>query len=129
MNPMDIIKHRIEITLKIFSTLARIFLYSVIPFTLTILSMLNVRYIPTVVGNLCGPTGEDLCYRSLPQAGFPFSYWIDQGGVSIMGQLGGEDGMFALAFGADFLVYFLIVLLIDILIKRWRKRRQVALSS
>jgi len=64
----------------------------------------------------------DLCYRPLPRAGFPFTYWIDQGGISVMGQLGFEDKFSAQAFGADFLVYVLIIFLIDILIRRRQKR-------
>ena len=122
---MNNVKKRVGITLKIYSVLVRIFLYSVIPIFLTMLSAFYIRYIPTVVGNLCGLTGEDFCYRLLPQAGFPFAYWIDQGGISVMGQLGFEDKVSVLAFGADFLVYVLFVLLIDRLIQKWRKRKAV----
>ena len=122
---MNNVKKRVGITLKIYSVLVRIFLYSVIPIFLTMLSAFYIRYVPTVVGNLCGPTGEDFCYRLLPQAGFPFAYWIDQGGISVMGQLDFEDKVSILAFGADFLVYVLFVLFIDRLIQKWRKRKAV----
>ena len=120
---MDIIKRRGEILLKIFFGLVRIFLYSVIPLFMAMLSVIYVRYVPTVVGNLCGPNGDEFCYRLLPRGGFPFAFWIDQGGVSVMGQVGFEDKFSVLAFGADFLFYALIVLLIDIFIQRRRKRR------
>jgi hypothetical protein len=120
---MDIIKRRGEILLKIFFGLVRIFLYSVIPLFMAMLSVIYVRYVPTVVGDLCGPNGDELCYRPLLQGGFPFAYLIDQGGISGMGQLGIEDKFSALAFGADFLFYVLIVFLIDILIQRSRRRK------
>ena len=120
---MDIFKRRVEITLKIFSVFVRILIYSTIPFILTLLSAFYVRSIPMVVDNVCGPAGNEFCYTPLPRAGFPFSYWIDQGGVSVMGQLGFEDKVSVLAFGADFLVYVLFVLLIDRLIQKWRKRK------
>jgi len=79
---MNNVKKRVEITIKIFSALVRIFIYSVIPFTLTLVSAFYICYAPTVVGNLCGPAGDEFCYQPLPQAGFPFSYWIDQAGIS-----------------------------------------------
>ena len=119
---MDIIKRRGEILLKIFFGLVRIFLYSVIPLFMAMLSVIYVRYVPTVVGDLCGPNGDELCYRPLLQGGFPFAYLIDHGGISGVGQLGFEDKFSVLAFGADFLFYVLIIFLIDILIQRGRKR-------
>ena len=123
---MDIIKRRVEITLKIFSVFVRILIYSTIPFILTLLSAFYVRPIPTVVDNVCGPAGNEFCYTPLPRAGFPFAYWFDQDGVS--GRLRFKDKTSALAFSTDFLVYFLIVLFIDILITRWRKRKEAASS-
>jgi hypothetical protein len=114
---MEISKRRVEITLKIFAVLVRIFLYSVIPFTLTLLSTFYIRYIPTVYGNVCGPAGDDFCYKPLPRAGFPFAYWMDQGGISVMGQLGFEDELSVLAFGADFFFYLLLVFAVDKLVR------------
>jgi hypothetical protein len=84
---MEIVKRRVEISLKLFSAVVRVFIYNAIPFTLTLLSAFYIRHIPTVVGNVCGVTGDEFCYESLPRAGFPFSFWIDQGGVSVMGRL------------------------------------------
>jgi len=123
---MDIIKRRGEIVIKIFSAIVRIFVYSVIPFALTLLSVFYIRYVPTIMGNVCGVTGNEFCYEPLPRAGFPFSYWIDKGGVSVMGTLELTDEISILAFGADFLFYFLIVFFVDKFIKRWRKRKQAA---
>jgi len=98
-------------------------MYSVIPFFLTVLSSIYIHYAPTVVGNFCGPNGNELCYLSLPGAGFPFAYWIDQGRITGMGQVGFEDTFSALAFGADFIFYVLVVLFIDIFIQRWRRHK------
>ena len=123
---MDIVKRRSEIVIKIFSAIVRIFVYSVIPVALTLLSVFYIRYVPTVFGNVCGPNGNEFCYQPLPRAGFPFSFWIDKGGVSVMGTLEFTDEISILAFGTDFLFYFLIVFFIDKFIKRWRKRRQAA---
>lgn len=120
---MNEVKERIGKTIKTFSGFVRVFVFSIIPFFLTLLSAFFIRYVPTVFGNLCGPNRDEFCYTPLPQAGFPFAYWIDQGGISAMGQLGFEDEISALAFGADFLFYFLIVLSIDFLIKRRRSQR------
>ena len=103
----------------------KIFLYGALPLLLTLFSVLYIRYVPTVVGNLCGPNGNEFCYEPLPRAGFPFSYWIDRGGISIEGELGIDDDMSALAFGGDFLVYALIMLIVDRFIQRWRKHKIV----
>jgi hypothetical protein len=97
--------------------------YGAVSLTLTLLSTFHIRYVPTVVGNLCGANGIEFCYEPLPQAGFPFAYWMDSGGVSVQGQLGFEDKISALAFGADFLVYVLLVLFIDIIIQRLQRRK------
>lgn len=120
---MNKVKERVEITVKIFSALVRVFVFSIIPFFLTLLSAFFIRYAPTVFGNLCGPNGDEFCYTPLPQAGFPFAYWIDQGGVSVIGSPGIEDEFSALAFGADYMFYFLILFIIDLLIKKWRRQK------
>lgn len=114
---MDTVSRRAKIA-------RRIAVYGVIPLLLTLLSVFHIRLVPTVFGNLCGPNGDELCYEPLPQAGFPFAYWLDQGGISVVGHLGSEDYFAALAFGADFLVYVLIVTLAVKMMSKWRKRRQ-----
>jgi len=119
---MDISKRRLEIATKIFAVLVRIFVYSAVPLMLTLLSAIHIRYVPTVVGNVCGQNGNELCYESLPRAGFPFAYWVDEGGVSVSGHLSFEDNLSVLAFGADFLVFVLLILFVDILIQRSKRR-------
>lgn len=43
-------------------------------------------------GNLCGPEGVGgPCYESLEQAGWPFPWWKDDTGTSVVGRLGPED--------------------------------------
>ena len=87
-----------------------LFLALILALALTLLSVVIVRDAPGVVGNLCGPNQDELCYAPLPTAGFPFAYWIDQGGISVPGSLGSEDAFSVLAFWGDFLIYFPLVL-------------------
>ena len=103
----------------------KIFLFGVFPLLLTLLSVFYIRYVPTVVGNLCGPNGNEFCYEPLPRAGFPFSYWIDVGGISVEGELGIDDDFSVLALGADFLVYASIVFILDRYIQRERVRETI----
>ena len=109
--------------IKTFPVFVRIFTYGALAFILTLLSAFYIRHVPTVVGNLCGANGMEFCYEPLPQAGFPFAYWVDSGGVSVQGQLGFEDKISMLVFGADFLVYVLLVFFIDILIQRLQRHK------
>jgi hypothetical protein len=96
----------------------KIFLYGVLPLVLTLSSVFYIRYVPTVVGNLCGPNGNEFCYEPLPRAGFPFSYWIDVGGISVEGELGIDDDISVLAFGGDLLFFALVGFIIERLIRK-----------
>ncbi len=121
---MDTVKHRVGLTQKFYTLLVRIFIYSAIPLLLTLLSVFYIRFVPTVFGNLCGPSGDDFCYKSLPQAGFPFAFWKDTGGISVMGHLGIEDDISGLAFAGDFLFYFLLLFAADTLINKCRNSKR-----
>jgi len=103
----------------------KISLYGAFPLLLTLFSVFYIRYVPTVVGNLCGPKENEFCYEPLPRAGFPFSYWLDQGGISIQGELGIDDDFSVLAFGGDFLLFALIVFIVEQFIQKWRKHKTV----
>jgi len=108
----------------IFTVPKRIFVNGALSLLLTLLSVFYLRYVPTIVGNICGPNGNEFCYEPLPQAGFPFSYWLDRGGISIEGQLGIDDDFSALAFGTDFLVYVLIMFIGNLFIQKWQRFKE-----
>ncbi len=80
---------------------------------LTLLSVSVQRVGPeqAVVGNLCGPAMDQLCYAEVLHGGFPFSYLFDNPNVSVPDQLGfGEDDFRSGAFILDVLIYSLALL-------------------
>ena len=53
-------------------------------------------------GNVCGLSGDELCYQELLKGGFPFAYLHDKPGVSVRDQLGFfEDDFYSILFVVD----------------------------
>lgn len=56
-------------------------------------------------GNVCGPSGDDLCYQELVKGGFPFAFIFDNPSVSVRDQIGFfEDDFFIIPFIIDALI-------------------------
>lgn len=82
--------------------------------TLALLSSNIERIGPELVqdGNLCGPGGNDPCYKPALKGGFPFAYLFDQPGISVPGRLSFfEDTLFVWPLILDIAVYFAVMLL------------------
>jgi hypothetical protein len=83
----------------------------------TAVALLTVRIQRTgpeqvVYSNLCGPTGDDLCYKPVLKGGFPVAYLFDAPGVSVEDQLAFfEDNFHPDAFGLDVALYLALILL------------------
>ena len=60
------------------------------------------------VGNLCGVNQDEPCLVSIPKAGWPLPYLVDQFGTSAMGVLGLEDFR-TIAFLLDLLFFVLLL--------------------
>ncbi len=81
--------------------------------TLALLSSNIERIGPELVqdGNLCGPGGNDPCYKPALKGGFPLAYLFDQPGISVPGRLSFfEDTLFVGPLVFDIAVYFVIIL-------------------
>ncbi len=75
-------------------------------------------------GNVCGPTGDDLCYRPVLKGGFPVAYLFDTPGVSVENQLAFvEDDFEPLPFALDAALFFAAVTLGARIASRARIRR------
>ena len=74
-----------------------------------------------VYGNVCGPTGADLCYRPVLKGGFPIPYLFDAPGVSVEDQLAFvEDNLEPVPFVLDVGLYFAAATLsVQIVRRRW----------
>ena len=95
---------------------------------LTLLSVFVQREGPEVeaYGNLCGPAGNQDCYKPALKGGFPFAYLSDQPGVSVERQLSfGEDTLHPAALALDIAIYWSALMLA----LRFAKRMSVASSS
>lgn len=81
--------------------------------TLALLSVSVERIGPELVqdGNLCGPSGNDPCYKPALKGGFPFAYLYDQPGISVQGQLAFIEDEFRVGgLILDIAVYFVLAL-------------------
>ena len=54
-----------------------------------------------VVGNVCGVAGNEPCYQSVRNGGFPLGFVFDRPTVSVPYRLGAEDDLRLLPFLAD----------------------------
>lgn len=102
--------------------LARVFILAI---TLTLTSSYVERIGPDLVsyGNLCGPTGDENCYKPALKGGFPFPYLYDAPGVSRERQLAfGEDKVRLGALAANIVMYFTVLLVLWV---AWRRRSAV----
>lgn len=80
-----------------------------------------------VYGNLCGPSGSDLCYKAVLKGGFPLAYLFDMPGVSVERKLSfGEDILSTGALVLDIVIDFATVLLIMRAVARLRSARMLA---
>ena len=78
---------------------------------ITALMFLFPWYADGVVGNVCGPQGNEICIGPVLRAGFPFAYIIDNPGVSVVGRLEGFliDEFIVWAFVLDMLIYAVVL--------------------
>jgi hypothetical protein len=86
----------------------------VLAIVLALLSVRVERVGPELVvyGNVCGPTGSDLCYKPWLKGGFPFAYLFDAPGVSVQDQLAFiEDRFYLVPFALDVALYFAAIVL------------------
>jgi hypothetical protein len=93
--------------------LVAVLVAAVAAFILTCASCAYQRRGPelVVVGNVCGPSGNDLCYEPVLKGGFPLAYIYDAPGVSVQGKLDlGEDKLRPGAFALDVFAYFVALL-------------------
>jgi len=84
-------------------------------FALAVLSSFVQREGPELesYGNLCGPAGNENCYKPALKGGFPFAYLFDSPGVSVERQLSfGEDTRHPMALVLDTAIYWAAVLLV-----------------
>ncbi len=81
--------------------------------TLALLSSNTERIGPELVqdGNVCGPGGNDPCYKPALKGGFPLAYLFDQPGISVEGRLFFfEDTLYIGPLMFDIAVYFAAIL-------------------
>jgi hypothetical protein len=108
---------------KRLATLSLVCLVSIAAIALALLSVNVERIGPELVqdGNLCGPHGNDPCYKPALKGGFPFAYLFDQPGISVPGRLSFfEDTLFVWPLVLDIAVYLAAVLLVSRLASRLR---------
>lgn len=94
----------------------------ILAITLSLMSSYVERIGPDMVsyGNVCGPTGNDKCYKPALKGGFPVPYLYDAPGVSRERQLAfGEDKVRLGALAANTAVYFALLFVVWI---TWRRR-------
>jgi len=78
---------------------------------------------PVEYGNMCGPQGNDPCYKPALKGGFPMPYLFDAPGVSVERKLSfGEDQLSVGALVVDIAVYFVAIMLATRL-AAWLRRR------
>jgi hypothetical protein len=77
-----------------------------------------------VVGNLCGPQMNELCYAPILKGGYPLAYIYDNPNTSVEGDLGVEDKLRPGAFVLDVLAYFVVLLLAGKALGYARTRRR-----
>ena len=83
----------------------------------TALALLSVRIErigpeQVVYGNVCGPTGNDFCYKPVLKGGFPAAYLFDAPGISVPDQLAFvEDKFHAGAFALNVALYVAVIVL------------------
>ena len=85
--------------------------------SLTILSFISQGSEQINVGNLCGVNQDEPCLVSIPKAGWPLPYLVDQIGTSVMGALGFEDFQI-IAFLLDILFFVLLLSVVGWLLNR-----------
>jgi len=79
-----------------------------------------------VVGNLCGPRADELCYAPALKGGFPLGYLYDKPGISVEGKLAlVEDDFRPGAFALDVLAYFTALLVVGAALARTHARQEV----
>ena len=76
--------------------------------SLTLLSLASQGSEQINAGNLCGVNEDEPCFVSIPKAGWPLPYLVDQFGTSAMGVLGYEDFRI-FAFLLDLLFFVLLL--------------------
>jgi hypothetical protein len=110
---------------KRIASLPRIGFALVVAIILAVLSVSIERIGPEPVeyGNMCGPQGNDPCYKPALKGGFPVPYLFDAPGVSVERKLSfGEDQLSAGALLVDIAVYFVAILLAARVAARLRRR-------
>ena len=98
-------------------------LFFIAAIALALLSSNVERIGPELVqsGNLCGPVGNDPCYKPALKGGFPFAYLFDQPGISVEGRLSFfEDTLYAGLLVLDIAMYYAAILLAFRLLSRLR---------
>ncbi|MCD2515602.1 hypothetical protein LQ564_04675 [Massilia sp. G4R7] len=96
----------------------------ILAIALALLSVWIERLGPELVvaGNLCGPSGNDFCYKPALKGGFPFAYLYDKTGISVEGRLSFfEDKFFVSGLMLDIAVYFAVTALV--LRALWKTRQ------
>jgi hypothetical protein len=83
------------------------------------------RPVPTAVGNMCDPAGDNpsgLCFERLPAGGWPFSFVYDDPGTSIVGRLGPEDDVRPGRFLLDAAIFAILPAFGAVVLRmRWRR--------
>ena len=100
-------------------------------FGLTFLSLFLKRSYEGIVGTECekiatNPLGH--CYEQLPAGGFPSSYLVDQGGVSVVGKLGPEDLFLLDMFLYNLMFYIITIAVLNFFVKKIRNSRNLGSS-
>lgn len=92
---------------------------------LTILSVFVQRVGPEQVinGNLCGASGNELCWQPALKGGLPFAFLYDYPGVSVPNKLGPEDTFVVLSFALDWACFVAAQAAIIFVWKRWQSDR------
>lgn len=60
-------------------------------------------------GSVCGPTGDQPCYRPLLTAGWPIGYVVDRPDLPVQDRLGFEDDIRPAMYLLDALFYFALL--------------------
>ena len=89
----------------------RFLIIAICTLLVTLASFFVKTYRNGIVGNNCGPKENELCIEPVLQAGYPFSYVVDNTGVSVVGKLDPivEDKFIFGHFLLDTFLYFLIL--------------------
>lgn len=108
---------------KRLAKLGLVCLFFIAAIALALLSSNVERIGPELVqdGNLCGPDGNDPCYKAALKGGLPFAYLFDHPGISVEGRLAFfEDTLHLGPLVLDIAMYYAAILLAVRLLSRLR---------